>query len=322
MSRVEKLLFLLLPVPFAVGLLSPGAAVAPIPGDPVFSFTDPQIAESSGLVAGDGVVVTVNDSGDSNRIFTVDTSTGDTVGITRWQGEARDHEALAPAGDGEVWVGDIGDNAASRDHVSVARVPYGRGDKTVTAPTYELVYPDGPHDAETLLSDPATGRLYVVAKEFIGRLYAAPAKLDPDRPNRLEPVGEVLGIATDGAFFPDGKHVVLRNYGQAVVYTWPGLDRVARFDLPAQRQGEGIAVAADGQVLLSSEGEGAEVLSVALPLPEATPSEGASEGAVEPAPATDDDPPAQLVWWPWAAAAGGGAAVALLAWVGLARRRS
>lgn len=313
MSRVEKLLFLLLPVPFAVGLLSPGAALAPIPGEPVFAFTDPQIAESSGLVAGAGVVVTVNDSGDSNRVFTVDASTGDTVGITRWQGEARDNEALAPAGDGEVWVGDIGDNAARRDHVSVARVPYGRGDKTVTAPTYELVYPDGPHDAETLLSDPATGRLYVVVKEFIGRLYAAPEKLDPDGPNRLEPLGEVLGIATDGAFFPDGKHLVLRNYGQAVVYTWPGLDRVGRFDLPAQRQGEGIAVAPDGQVLLSSEGEGAEVLKVALPFDEP------SERAAEPGPSTDADPAAQRVWWPWAA--GGAVVVALLALVGLARRR-
>lgn len=312
---MEKLLFLLLPVPFAVGLLSPGAAVEPVPGAPVLAFQDPAIDESSGLVAGDGVVVTVNDSGDSNRIFTVDVATGRTVGVTHWQGEARDIEALAPAGPGEVWVGDIGDNTASRDHVTVSRVPYGRGERTVTAPTYDLVYPDGAHDAETLLSDPVTGRLYVVVKEFIGRLYAAPAELDPDGPNRLEPVKEVLGIATDGAFFPDGEHVVLRNYGQAVVYTWPDLERVGRFDLPAQKQGEGIAVAADGQVLLSSEGVGAEVLRVDLPFA-AEPEEPADPER----PATDDDPPAQLVWWPWAAL-GGGVAVVLGAFVVLTRRR-
>ena len=308
MSRVERLLLLLLPVPFAVGLLTPGAALEPVPGEPLFSFTDPEITESSGLVAGDGVVVTVNDSGDTNRIFTVEAATGDTVGVTRWQGEARDIEALAPAGEGFVWVGDIGDNTGSRDHVVVSRVPYGTGERTVRAPTYELVYPDGAHDAETLLADPTTGRLYVVIKEFIGRLYAAPAQLDPDRPNRLTPVKEVLGIATDGAFFPDGRHVVLRNYGQAVVYSWPALERVGRFDLPAQRQGEGIAVTDDRQVLLSSEGERAPVLRVDLPI---------AVRDERPETPTDRDPEAGSVWWPWAA---GGAAVVVLGAAGLAAR--
>jgi hypothetical protein len=291
---VRKVVGAVLVAPFAIGFLSPGAAVEPPAPDPVFHFTDPEITESSGLVARDGLVVTMNDSGDSNRVFTVDPATGDTVGVTRWQGEATDIEALAPAGKGEVWVGDIGDNTGSRDHVEVARVPVGRGDREVHAPTYRLVYPDGPHDAETLLVDPATGRLYVVAKEFIGRLYAAPDDLDPDGPNRLTAVDEVLGIATDGTFTPDGKHLVLRNYGQAAVYTWPGLQRVAQVDLPRQPQGEGIAISESGEVLVSSEGAGAEVLRVELPL---------GEQPSAPAP-HDERAPVQVEeqrsWWPWA----------------------
>lgn len=299
---MSRLLALVLLVPFAIGFLAPGAAVEPPPGEPVFGFTDPEITESSGLVARGGLVVTVNDSGDSNRVFTVDPATGDTVGVTRWQGEATDIEALAPAGgpgSGEVWVGDIGDNAGARDHVEVARVPFGRGDREVDAPTYRLVYPDGPHDAETLLADPATGRLYVVAKEFIGRLYAAPERLDPDGPNELSAVDEVLGIATDGTFTPDGKHLVLRNYGQTAVYTWPGLQRVAQVDLPRQPQGEGLAISESGEVLVSSEGAGAEVLRVDLPLGSQSPSSSpspdgdGSEGA--PVPAEE-----QRSWWPWA----------------------
>ena len=317
MSRVEKLLLLLLPVPFAVGLLTPGAAVAPVAGTAVFAFHDPEIDESSGLVAQDDLVVTVNDSGDSNRIFTVD-HTGRTVGITRWQGDAVDNEALAPAGKGFVWVGDIGDNVGDRDHVTVSKVPFGRGDRTVHAPTYRLVYPDGPHDAESLLADPATGRLYVVAKEFIGRMYAAPATLDPDRPNRLTPVGEVLGIATDGAFLPDGHHLVLRNYGQAAIYTWPGLQRVDRFDLPVQKQGEGLALEGDGATaLLSSEGVGSEVLRITMPAQQPA-QQPARQPAARPATRSDRDTSAQHAWWPWAA---GGAAVVLVALVGLARKR-
>ncbi|GAA3525328.1 WD40 repeat domain-containing protein [Nocardioides daeguensis] len=292
-------------VPFAIGFLAPGAAVEPPPGQPVFGFTDPEITESSGLVARDGLVVTVNDSGDSNRVFTVDPATGDTVGVTRWQGDATDIEALAPAGgpgSGEVWVGDIGDNTGARDHVEVARVPFGRGNREVDAPTYELTYPDGPHDAETLLADPATGRLYVVAKEFIGRLYAAPERLDPDGPNELSAVDEVLGIATDGSFTPDGKHLVLRNYGQAAVYTWPGLQRVAQVDLPRQPQGEGLAISESGEVLVSSEGVEAEVLRVAVPLgssPSASssPSPSSDADGSEQAPVQAEE---QGSWWPWA----------------------
>ncbi|WP_436698856.1 hypothetical protein [Nocardioides sp. BYT-33-1] len=302
---------LLLAVPFAIGFLAPGAAGEPLSGEPVFRFTDPEITESSGLVARDGLVVTVNDSGDGNRIFTVDPATGDTVGTTRWPGEARDIEALAPAGDGEVWVGDIGDNLGSREHVEVTRVPFGRGAREVDPPTYQLVYPDGPHDAETLLADPSTGRLYVVAKAFIGRLYAAPERLDPDGPNELTVVDEVLGIATDGSFHPDGSHLVLRNYGQAAVYTWPGLERVAQVDLPRQQQGEGLAIDEAGGVLLSSEGTRAEVLRVELPFgepaappsasptppPSASAPPSASPGADERSPVRADD---ERSLWPWA----------------------
>lgn len=265
MTRVEKLLLCLLAVPFGIGFLAPGSGTEPVTATTVFSFADPEIVESSGLVARDGLVVTVNDSGDSNRIFTVDPATGETVGVTRWQGDATDIEALAPADQGHVYVGDTGDNAANRDHVVIARVPFGRGDREVHAMTYDLTYPDGSHDAETLLVHPTTGQVLVVAKEFIGRLYAAPETLEEQETNELREVDEVLGIATDGAFFPDGRHLVLRNYTQAAIYTWPDLDRVALLDLPEQQQGEGIAVSGSGDVLLSSEGLNAEVLRVDLP---------------------------------------------------------
>jgi len=227
-----------------------------------FAFQDPAIVESSGLVVRDGLFVTVNDSGDSGRIFTVD-STGATVGVTSWSPTPTDDEALAPAGPGEVWVGDIGDNTASRASITVVRVPFGPGDRTVTPPSYSLVYPDGAHDAETLLAAP-DGRLLVVSKElFGGAVYEAPAHLSESEPNELRRVGGAIGFATDGSFFPDGRHYVLRDYGSAAVYSYPGFHRLASFDLPAQRQGEGIAVDPDGWVHVSSEGEHTQVLRVA-----------------------------------------------------------
>ena len=258
----DRVLAGILVVPFVMG-----AAAAPShPGRVELTFRDPAIVESSGLVVQDGLFVTTNDSGDSGRVFAVDPATGQTVGVTGWSEDPTDVEALAPAGPGAVWVGDIGDNTAARDSVQVTRIPVGRGDRTADTPTYELTYPEGAANAETLLSDPTTGRLYVATKNvFGGSLYEAPARLDADGPNRLREVGPVLPIATDGAFFPDGKHVILRDYSRAVVYTFPALEEVGSFRLPDQDQGEGLAVAADDAVYVSSEGQDEPVLRVPLP---------------------------------------------------------
>lgn len=256
------------------------------------TFQDPEIVESSGLAVVGPWLVTTNDSGDAGRVFVVDAS-GETVGGTGW-GAPRDVEALAPASDASVWVGDIGDNSGVRDSIEVAEVPVSASYADVDGPIYELVYPDGARDAETLMSDPRTGRLYVATKEvFGGLLYEAPRTLDAARPNRLREVGEVLPIATDGAFFPDGRHVVVRNYDDAVVYSFPTLEEVGRVELPSQVQGEGLAVSGE-DLLVSTEGQFSDVLRVPLPddvlaamgQPTALPS-------APPSPSESDRPPTE-----------------------------
>jgi hypothetical protein len=300
-------------VPFVIGTLLQGAGLA---GDEVIRFQDPEIVESSGLAVVDGLLVTTNDSGDSGRVFAVDLSSGQTVGVTAWSADPEDVEALAPAGGGEVWVGDIGDNTAERSSVSVSRVAVGTGNRDVDVPSYDLVYPEGPRDAESLLADPATGRLYVVSKGVLGgAVYAAPERLSARRPNRLEEVGPVLGIATDAAFFPDGRHIIVRSYSEAAVYTWPGLEEVGRFGLPQQEQGEGIAVAGDGTIYVSSEGVQAPVLRVTLPPavrkamqpePSSTPTPSPTPPSPTPPPGTregrelPEEPIADRSAWGWA----------------------
>jgi hypothetical protein len=300
-----------------------GVAVTPSPpeGHEVFAFADPAIVESSALVVEDGLFLTTNDSGDTGRVFTVDGS-GTTVGITRWSDDPTDTEALAPGGRGYVWVGDIGDNPADRSVIEISRVPVGRGDRTVHPTTYRLTYPDGAIDAETLVRDPSSGRLYIASKSvFGGELYAVPEHLDPSGSNQLRSVGRVLQLATDGAFFPDGDHLVLRSYTGAVVYAWPSLQPVGQFPLPSQRQGEGLAVAGNGRVYLSSEGPRAPVLEVPLPpkVRAAVDAEPGSPATATPDPSTiarpDDEDPAARETWPWLA----GGLLAVLALVVLLR---
>ncbi len=314
---LDRVVGLLAVVPFTLGLAAAPAAPA---GDVVFRFQDPEIVEASGLVAQDGLFLTTNDSGDTGRVFVVAPQEGITVGVTRWADEPTDVEALAPAGSSQVWVGDIGDNAATRDNVQVAKIQVGRGERTVEPTTYDLVYPGGARDAETLLVNPRNGRLLVVSKAiFGGSFYLAPKTLSATAPNTLRGVGNALPIATDGAFFTDGKHVIIRNYTTAAVYTYPRLEEIATFRLPAQQQGESIAVDDLNHVFVTSEGAQQAVLRVKLPAsvrravapvstspaPTSDAASSAGEPAAEPSTDTGDR-------WPWWLGGIGGVAIVVV----------
>lgn len=308
-------------------------------GGVAFRFADPAIVESSGLVLQDGVVLTVNDSGNDAVLFSVDPSSGRTVAVTRFAESQVDVEALAPAGGTEVWVGDIGDNQGERSSIGVTRVAVDGSSDPAGATTVELVYPDGRgRDAETLLCDPRGGGLYVVTKSLAGGVvYRAPRVLDPTGPNRLTEVGDVAALLTDGAFLPDGRHVILRGYGHAWVYTFPGFELVADVGLPSQPQGEGIAVDGDGALFLSTEGALSPVLRVTLPAsvrdvlaPSAAPSDRPSDAAASSS--GDADPASGPVATPrpaavdgsgrwWLVAGAGALAAAGLAAVVVRRRR-
>jgi len=271
----------------------PGAVVA-------VRLEDPRIVESSGLALSrrhPGVVWTHNDSGDAARLFAVG-SDGRTRAVLTLAGvEARDWEAVAAGRDDRgrpaLFAGDIGDNNGVWPEVAVYRVtePAALRDATVPAARYRLRYADAPRNAEALLIDPRSNRLYVATKaEAGGGLYRAPARLDPAGINVLRRVARVPPVVTDGAFLPGGRGFVLRDYQQAHVYTAPGR-RAGSFDLPLQFQGESLAVSSDGRSLLvGSEGPGSEVWRVPLPpsvlgqvAPTTRPPAGAGGGAPAPA---------------------------------------
>jgi hypothetical protein len=326
----KPLRFQLVVATFAIGGAVLATSDTPSPS-PAFAFQDPAIDESSGLVDAGSTVLTVNDSGSGPQIYVVDKATGETVGTTTYTtDEVVDVEALAPGPDGSAWVGDIGDNGARRMTVAVYEVPApGPGETTVEATRYDLAYKSGPRDAEALLVDPRTGRLYVVSKGlFSGQLYAAPATLRTDAVNVLRPVGGAPGMVTDGAFFPDGRHVLLRTYSTIAVHDAGTWESEVGAELPDQQQGEGLAMLPSGrEVLVSTEGANSDVLTVSLGgklLDAAAPPEKASLAAdtVEPSVQQPDDGPStgQVVG---VTAVGAAAVVAVLfLWRGRRTRQS
>ncbi|MFD5060592.1 WD40 repeat domain-containing protein [Streptomyces sp. NPDC058394] len=261
-------------------LVLAGAAVTATPAtaddgaaDRSFTIEDPRITESSGLAASrahPGIYWTHNDSEDGPYIYAVDSRTGKTVAtITmRGVGAPRDVEAISLGPDGNLYVGDIGDNLnGSWDHVWIYRFPEPKvlKDATVRATQFDVKYADGARNAEALMVHPKTGRVYIASKnEGGGGLYEGPARLTTGRTNVFRRVGEVPWV-TDGTFSPDGKELVLRSYFSARGYAFEdgrlGADH--RVDAPLQGQAESVTYTADGSALMfGSEGARSEVVRV------------------------------------------------------------
>lgn len=286
-----------LPIVAAAAVVLLAAVPASAADDSGFTIKDPRITESSGLAASrahPGVYWTHNDQ-DEPRVFAVDSRTGRTVATITLSGvgKPRDMEAISVGPDGNVYVGDIGDNLnGSWDHVWIYTFPEPQAlkDMTVRATQYTVKYADGARNAEALMVHPRTGRVYIASKnEDGGGLYEGPAKLSSSRTNVFKRIGDVPWV-TDGAFSPDGKELVLRSYFSARGYEWKngGLGADHRVQAPMQGQSESVTYTADGKALLfGSEGEQSAVERV--PLGKESVSGGASASPSQGGGATADE---------------------------------
>ncbi|MFD7890973.1 WD40 repeat domain-containing protein [Streptomyces albidoflavus] len=294
--------------PVAAAVLAAGAVLLPaVPAsaasgaDQDFVIEDPRITESSGLAASrrhPGVYWTHNDSDDGAFLYAVDSRTGKTVATVTMTGvgEPRDVEAISLGPDGNLYVGDIGDNLGGTwDHVWIYRLPEPAElrDQTVAATQFTVQYEDGPRDAEALMVHPKTGRVYLASKKQSGgRLYAGPEKLSAQGVNVFRPTGADVDWVTDGAFSPDGSELVLRSYLGAKAYDWKGdgsLGEPRRLSAPLLGQSESVTYTADGTGLMyGAEGTRSRVVRVDVEKrdgegdggkePEGTKSPGAGAG--------------------------------------------
>lgn len=338
-----------------MGVKQARSAYAPVvaygPAVALCTITDPGITESSGLVASSlqsDVLFTHNDSGDTARFFAIGTDCG-TRAVYELPGvKARDWEDLARGPGAVLWLGDIGDNRGRRTTVTVVRVAEPVVAATNTRPlalastSFALTYPDGPHNAETLLADRVDGRLYVLTKNVGGSdaLYAAPLPLLASAVNRLAKLDSVTfpglfgSLTTGGDISPDGTRLVVRTYENACELAIPAAPgsgpRLAGvfahglgtpIALAAERQGEAIAFSRDGRSLLTtSEGTGQPLyqLPLAVPSVRPTPSPASPSQARTGVPARS----ARVVLSAWVAwSAGSAAAVGAMALAWLLRRR-
>ncbi|MFD9570808.1 WD40 repeat domain-containing protein [Streptomyces sp. NPDC059982] len=281
----------LVPAALVLAALVAGPAAADErPGAAGFTIGDPRIKESSGLAASrihPGVYWTHNDSDDGPYVYTVDSATGRTVARVTMTGigTPRDVEAISLGPDGQLYVGDIGDNRdGTWDHVWIYRFPEPKElhDATVRAEQFTVTYADGPRNAEALMVHPVTGRVYIASKnEQRGGLYEGPERLSADGNNVFRRVADVPWV-TDGAFSPDGGRLTLRGYFWARTYPWKDgrpQGEGDRVDAPWQGQAESVTYTPDGRTLMFGA-EGANSRVVAVPVaPSGAPGSAAPSGA-------------------------------------------
>ena len=252
-----------------------------------------------------GVLFTINDSGNENILYAIDTTGADrgtwrVLGSTDVDWEAT---AMGPCADDAephcVYIGDTGDNDDTHASRVIYRVrePDARDSAfsgELKAERLSYSYPDAQHDVEAMYVAPNRD-IYLITKRPLrgftrqlrpALIFRLPASAwlasTPTVAQLVDSLSLVPGSAplrtiTDASLSPNRRHLAVRTYSQVYIYaTDSATARVDHHIAPAicnivslgEPQGEGIAWANDaGRLVFSSEGHDAPLHIATCPLP-------------------------------------------------------
>jgi hypothetical protein len=213
--------------------VAPGSAV---------KIHDPNLDEISGMTLSKhnaGNIWVNNDGFQRLKLFLIDEfgRTKKVFQANAWVWDLEDITIDPGLVDGKpyIYAADIGDNFGSRNSITILKIPEPHiGDSSVlnSVEKFNLKYPDGSRDAETILIDPLSKHLYIVSKrgKTIG-VYTLPLRdmvaektvfLRKVATLSLNDENDELQWITSGNVSPDGRSVVLRCY--SYVYYWDRKD--------------------------------------------------------------------------------------------------
>lgn len=150
--------------------------------------------------------------------------------------------------DGRLWVGDIGDKDAERDHVVVFRLGAPENGRS-TYHAFDFQYEDGARDAKALLIS-GRGNVYVVSAGKDPGIYRAAKEPSRESMNKLTRVADAPEGVTDAVFLTDGSTMALRTatgieYIDA--FTW---ERLVTDTIVGAPGGESITVDQNDEVMV------------------------------------------------------------------------
>ena len=241
----------------------------------------PRIDESSGVVPAvhrPGVWFTHNDAGGTAELYAFDESGTHLETHSVTGGGFRDWEDIAtgpcPAGvehETCLYIGDVGDNGASREEVDIWVVAEpAEGETAPVVASWRLRYPVEAHDCEAIVVHPCTGRVYLLTKEREGdpvvfRVPATPT--GPDSVAEVELVATLSrlwlgdsGLLTGADWSDRGDRLAVRTYDGGWQWETDPADPDAHWSTPpapvpidVEGQGESLAHHPDGGLLTTTE---------------------------------------------------------------------
>jgi hypothetical protein len=240
-----------------------------------------ELGELSGLAASarhPGVFWTHNDSDNAFRVYAIEDTGKVRATLTLTGTPPHDLEDIAvgpceprPGAPPCIYLADTGDNFQNRHEARVYRLtePEQLVDATLPAEALAFTYPDGPHNAESLVIDVRSGRLAVITKtpDSLGDVYALEG-LRPDETVKAVKLGtlrapqDVDRLTTGADLHPSGERLLLRTYTRGWEVRRPKAQRleeliagqVAEVPTASQAQAEAVAFTPEGRgYLLGSE---------------------------------------------------------------------
>lgn len=234
-----------------------------------FPLADTEIAEASGLAASrkvPGMLYTHNDSGGEPIVYALN-SKGMLAARIRLDGiKNRDWEDIAvgpdPASKKDcVFVGEIGDNNSAHKSICVYRFEEPELTDTLIVvknpARIEIVYEDGPRDAEALFVDSRSGDIGIISKreKEVG-YYRVRYPYSLTEPNTAVKEATLpMTYVTAADMSPSGKFILVKTYtgifryktgaSKSVATAFEGKPKAMPYQL--EPQGESVAWSADGK---------------------------------------------------------------------------
>jgi hypothetical protein len=228
--RIHVIIFLII-------CLSACGRKADVPGAPAFSETPEahaihplSVLEASGIAdskANPGYVWILEDSGNPPFIYLLkhDGTVVKHVFVGwawNWDWEDLALSTGPEPGKNYLYIADIGDNNRNRMEYSIFRFeePVAQADTIFQTDRIAFVYPDGSHNSEAMLIDPATKDIFIITKtDSRSGIYKLAYPYSTTRLNYVEKVGELpYNFATGAAISPTGKDIVVKTYADIFYY--------------------------------------------------------------------------------------------------------
>jgi len=211
----------------------------------------PEVSGAAFSSANPGIIWVHNDSGGGNFLYGISSRTAEVVAVYRIGGVSIldwEDTSCGPgpeSGISYIYIGDFGDNERKRHVKHIIRVKepviqQGSSSGPVLlhdTHTISFMYPDGYHDAETLLLDPLSGDMYIVTKSpGTSLIYRLPADTPVNAVYAAQRCCSLdLPQATGGSVSADGARILIKNYFS--LFYWdrdPDRSFASAFDAPPQ----------------------------------------------------------------------------------------